>query len=238
MFTFFKLETGILFLQHKGSCCDRHMLQTHHRHICMSKIRLKHGGLIKAWWAWDHTGLDCFPFDAKNQSHYLLSVAYESLCCAWLWLSLSLLLIDQQAERQQLRAFICMRLSSLSRASIWALVISDIWLLTDWYFSLIVNFLTLAIHTELEIMLAGAIEAVFSVLALHHRVAPPTLNLEKEDPQLLGKMLVRTLAEALPETSITGHSAAMSNSFGFGGTNASLVFTTPPWACTSECMIQ
>ncbi|KAJ2477910.1 Mitochondrial beta-keto-acyl synthase [Coemansia sp. RSA 2131] len=49
---------------------------------------------------------------------------------------------------------------------------------------------------------AGAIEAVFSVLAVAHDVAPPTLNLDDERP-------VR---------------AAMTNSFGFGGTNASLVF--------------
>lgn len=65
---------------------------------------------------------------------------------------------------------------------------------------------------------AGAIEAVFSVLAIKDQVAPPTINLENpgEDCDL---DYVPKLAR---EMSIN---AALSNSFGFGGTNASLLFS-------------
>lgn len=61
---------------------------------------------------------------------------------------------------------------------------------------------------------------VFTVLALKHRVAPPTLNLETPDPPILGN-LVPKIAQQLGGG---GGYAAMSNSFGFGGTNASLLF--------------
>ncbi|MEW5304298.1 MAG: hypothetical protein WDW36_006918 [Sanguina aurantia] len=70
---------------------------------------------------------------------------------------------------------------------------------------------------------AGAVEAVFAVLALHHKVAPPTVNLT--DPGAHGfPGLVGTSAGVLRQ----GPCAALSNSFGFGGTNACLLFVTPP----------
>jgi 3-oxoacyl-[acyl-carrier-protein] synthase II len=64
---------------------------------------------------------------------------------------------------------------------------------------------------------AGAVEAIFTVLALRDQVSPPTINLQNQDPQCdldyvpnaSRKMRIR---------------AAMSNSFGFGGTNGTLVF--------------
>ncbi|WP_298228401.1 beta-ketoacyl-[acyl-carrier-protein] synthase II [Gryllotalpicola sp.] len=65
---------------------------------------------------------------------------------------------------------------------------------------------------------AGAIEAVFTVLALHERIAPPTINLENQDPEI--PLDVVTSPRALP----TGDIVAMSNSFGFGGHNAVAAF--------------
>ena len=64
---------------------------------------------------------------------------------------------------------------------------------------------------------AGGVEAIFSVLAMHNQIAPPTINLVKQDPQCdldfvpnyARNMKIRTV---------------LSNSFGFGGTNGSLVF--------------
>lgn len=70
---------------------------------------------------------------------------------------------------------------------------------------------------------AGAVEAAFTVLAVHKHLAPPTVNLEHPDPQLL-PLLVRNEALQLPP----GPIAALCNSFGFGGTNASLLFASPP----------
>jgi len=70
---------------------------------------------------------------------------------------------------------------------------------------------------------AGAVEAIFTVLALHHSTAPPTVNLESPAPRLLGN-LVGPAAQPLRP----GPKAALCNSFGFGGTNACLLFTTPP----------
>ncbi|KAI9187581.1 Mitochondrial beta-keto-acyl synthase [Blastocladiella emersonii ATCC 22665] len=69
---------------------------------------------------------------------------------------------------------------------------------------------------------AGAAEAAVAVLALHHGVIPPTLNLRNPDPATAGIDLV-------PLTAVrdANLAAVMSNSFGFGGTNASLVFTKP-----------
>ena len=64
------------------------------------------------------------------------------------------------------------------------------------------------------------------MLALRHGLAPPTLNLTKEEPEILGKLLVKNASETLG----LPVKAVMSNSFGFGGTNASLVFTCPPRA--------
>ena len=65
---------------------------------------------------------------------------------------------------------------------------------------------------------AGGIEAVFSALAIHHQVAPPTANLENQDPACDLDYIPR-VARAMPMR------AAMSNSFGFGGTNGTLIFT-------------
>ena len=64
---------------------------------------------------------------------------------------------------------------------------------------------------------AAAIEAIFSIKALHHNFIPPTINIENLDPEC-----------DLDVTPNTGKSkemrVAMSNAFGFGGTNASIIF--------------
>lgn len=65
---------------------------------------------------------------------------------------------------------------------------------------------------------AGAIEAVFTVLALKERTAPPTINLDNQDPEI--PLDVVTSPRALPE----GPILAISNSFGFGGHNAVVAF--------------
>jgi 3-oxoacyl-[acyl-carrier-protein] synthase II len=64
---------------------------------------------------------------------------------------------------------------------------------------------------------AGAIEAVFSVLAIRDQIAPPTINLD--DPEF------ETAIDLAPhKAKPMGIDVAMSNSFGFGGTNASIIF--------------
>ncbi|MGB0660646.1 MAG: beta-ketoacyl-ACP synthase II [Mangrovicoccus sp.] len=63
---------------------------------------------------------------------------------------------------------------------------------------------------------AGAVEAIFSILAIRDQVAPPTINLET--PAVETKLNLAPNAKQEREISI-----ALSNSFGFGGTNASLV---------------
>ena len=65
---------------------------------------------------------------------------------------------------------------------------------------------------------AGAIEAIFTVLALHERTAPPTINLENQDPEI--PLDVVTSPRKLP----AGPILAISNSFGFGGHNAVVAF--------------
>jgi len=65
---------------------------------------------------------------------------------------------------------------------------------------------------------AGAIEAIFTVLALHERTAPPTINLEHQDPEI--PLDVVTSPRKLPD----GPILAISNSFGFGGHNAVIAF--------------
>lgn len=65
---------------------------------------------------------------------------------------------------------------------------------------------------------AGSVEAIFSIMAVKHGVLPPTLNLHSPAESVRGMDLVPLVAK---EKKIT---AALSNSFGFGGTNASLVF--------------
>ncbi|MFI3241832.1 MAG: beta-ketoacyl-ACP synthase II [Alphaproteobacteria bacterium] len=65
---------------------------------------------------------------------------------------------------------------------------------------------------------AGAVEAIFSIKAVEDQVCPPTLNLENPDDAATGIDLVPLKAKSKEIN------AAMSNSFGFGGTNASLIF--------------
>ena len=68
---------------------------------------------------------------------------------------------------------------------------------------------------------AGAIEAIFSVLAIRDQVAPPTLNLD--DPS------VETGLDLAPHKKREREiNVALSNSFGFGGTNASILFGRAP----------
>ncbi len=64
---------------------------------------------------------------------------------------------------------------------------------------------------------AGAIEAIFTILAIHEKVAPPTINLEDPDPEI--DLDVVTSPRALGDNIL-----AISNSFGFGGHNAVVVF--------------
>ncbi len=64
---------------------------------------------------------------------------------------------------------------------------------------------------------AGAIEAVFSVLAVRDQVAPPTLNLDNPSRE----SVIDRVAHTAQERKIR---VALSNSFGFGGTNASILF--------------
>ncbi len=67
---------------------------------------------------------------------------------------------------------------------------------------------------------AGAVEAVFTVLALVDKKAPPTINYDEPDPDC-DLDYVPNLARDLPDLTV-----AVSNSFGFGGHNASLVVRT------------
>jgi 3-oxoacyl-[acyl-carrier-protein] synthase II len=64
---------------------------------------------------------------------------------------------------------------------------------------------------------AGGCEAVITVLALHHGVVPPTINVEDQDPECQLDVVPNTAREKKLEV-------AISNSFGFGGTNSVLLF--------------
>jgi 3-oxoacyl-[acyl-carrier-protein] synthase II len=64
---------------------------------------------------------------------------------------------------------------------------------------------------------AAGIEAIFTVLAVHHQIAPPTANLREQDARC-DLDYVPLVPREIPIR------AAMSNAFGFGGTNATLVF--------------
>ncbi len=66
---------------------------------------------------------------------------------------------------------------------------------------------------------AGSIEAIFTILALRDRIVPPTINLERLDPDC-DLDYVPNEARAVP-----GLHTALSNSFGFGGHNASIVLS-------------
>jgi 3-oxoacyl-[acyl-carrier-protein] synthase II len=65
---------------------------------------------------------------------------------------------------------------------------------------------------------AGAVEAIFSMLAIRDQIVPPTINLDNP--------AVETSIDLVPHKAKKRHVAAvLSNSFGFGGTNASLVLS-------------
>jgi 3-oxoacyl-[acyl-carrier-protein] synthase II len=65
---------------------------------------------------------------------------------------------------------------------------------------------------------AGALEAIATVLALHHRISPPTINLDDKDPGV--DLDIPTSARELP----AGDIVALNNSFGFGGANVAVAF--------------
>jgi len=63
---------------------------------------------------------------------------------------------------------------------------------------------------------AGAIEAIFSILAIRDNIAPPTINLDNPS--------VETAIDLVPKVSREREiNVVLSNSFGFGGTNASVI---------------
>ena len=64
---------------------------------------------------------------------------------------------------------------------------------------------------------AGGLEAGITALAIHHQVLPPTINLDEPDPRCDLDYVPNRCRKA----AVT---YALSNSFGFGGTNASLLF--------------
>jgi 3-oxoacyl-[acyl-carrier-protein] synthase II len=63
---------------------------------------------------------------------------------------------------------------------------------------------------------AGVVEAIFGVMAIRHQVVPPTINLDNQDPEC-------DLDYTANEARDAGVRTVLSNSFGFGGTNGSLV---------------
>jgi 3-oxoacyl-[acyl-carrier-protein] synthase II len=68
---------------------------------------------------------------------------------------------------------------------------------------------------------AGAVEAIFSLLAMRDQIAPPTINLENPSVDTPIDLVPRKARKRDIEL-------VLSNSFGFGGTNASLVFRRSP----------
>lgn len=64
---------------------------------------------------------------------------------------------------------------------------------------------------------AGGIESLFTVLAIHHQVSPPTINIFEQDPECDLDYCANTARQMKIEV-------ALNNNFGFGGTNGSLVF--------------
>jgi len=66
---------------------------------------------------------------------------------------------------------------------------------------------------------AGGIEAIFTILAMRDQIAPPTANLFNQDPQC-------DLDFVPLQARQMNIRAALSNSFGFGGTNATIAFRT------------
>jgi 3-oxoacyl-[acyl-carrier-protein] synthase II len=67
---------------------------------------------------------------------------------------------------------------------------------------------------------AGAIEAVFSILALQHQFLPPNLHYQEPDPAWVLNVVANEARDARVR-------CVVSNSFGFGGTNASVVIEQP-----------
>jgi 3-oxoacyl-[acyl-carrier-protein] synthase II len=65
---------------------------------------------------------------------------------------------------------------------------------------------------------AGAVEAIFSILAIRDQVAPPTINLDNPDEGCDLNYVPNTAQERVIHSALT-------NSFGFGGTNGSLLFS-------------
>jgi 3-oxoacyl-[acyl-carrier-protein] synthase II len=68
---------------------------------------------------------------------------------------------------------------------------------------------------------AGSVEAIFAILAIRNGVVPPTLNLDNPSPSCDIDLVPKRAKERRVNY-------ALSNSFGFGGTNASLIFVGPP----------
>ena len=68
---------------------------------------------------------------------------------------------------------------------------------------------------------AGGIESVFTVLAIYHQVSPPTINLTDPDPECDLDYCANTARNLKIDY-------ALKNSFGFGGTNGTLVFRRAP----------
>ncbi|HUL42315.1 MAG TPA: beta-ketoacyl-ACP synthase II [Burkholderiales bacterium] len=64
---------------------------------------------------------------------------------------------------------------------------------------------------------AGGVEAVYTVLGLYHQIAPPTINIFEQDPQCDLDYVANTARNMKMQV-------ALSNSFGFGGTNGTLIF--------------
>jgi 3-oxoacyl-[acyl-carrier-protein] synthase II len=64
---------------------------------------------------------------------------------------------------------------------------------------------------------AGGIESVFTALAIHHQISPPTMNIFNQDSEC-------DLDFAANEAKEINIKAALKNNFGFGGTNGSLIF--------------
>jgi 3-oxoacyl-[acyl-carrier-protein] synthase II len=66
---------------------------------------------------------------------------------------------------------------------------------------------------------AGAVESIFTILALRHGLLPPTINYQNPDPECDLDYVPNRARQVRIRT-------AMCNAFGFGGTNASLIFRT------------
>jgi 3-oxoacyl-[acyl-carrier-protein] synthase II len=64
---------------------------------------------------------------------------------------------------------------------------------------------------------AGGVESVVTALAVHHQISPPTINIFNQDPECDLDYCANTAREMRIDV-------ALKNSFGFGGTNGTLVF--------------